>query len=162
VVTSPFAAGTLYINYWATGKGASPSEGGDDLYRGTTGESRTLDPYSTLKAVRYWQSACLPTTRTTAVGVCLPYCFFMPDVSMVGYLANAQIGAAVYNAVHTYLGPLLLGAYSVSTDHRTPLLLALIWVAHIGLDRMLGFGLKYPTEFKDTHLSARRHAYILK
>ena len=88
--------------------------------------------------------------------------FLMPDVSMVGYLANAQIGAAVYNAVHTYLLPLLLGVYSVSTDHRTPLLLALIWLAHIGLDRMLGFGLKYPTEFKDTHLSARRHAYILK
>ena len=88
--------------------------------------------------------------------------FLMPDVFMVGYLANAQIGAAVYNAVHTYLGPLLLGAYSVSTDHRTPLLLALIWLAHIGLDRMLGFGLKYPTEFKDTHLRARRHAYILK
>ena len=86
----------------------------------------------------------------------------MPDVSMVGYLANARIGAAVYNAVHTYLLPLLLGVYSVSTDHRTPLLLALIWLAHIGLDRMLGFGLKCPTEFKDTHLSARRHAYILK
>jgi hypothetical protein len=90
------------------------------------------------------------------------FLFLMPDVSMVGYLANAQIGAVVYNAVHTYLGPLLLGAYSVSTDHRTPLLLALIWVAHIGLDRMLGFGLKYPTEFKDTHLGERRHAYILK
>ena len=59
--------------------------------------------------------------------------FLMPDVSMVGYLANAQIGAAVYNAVHTYLGPLLLGTYSVSTDHRTALLLALIWLAHIGL-----------------------------
>ena len=88
--------------------------------------------------------------------------FLMPDVSMVGYVANAQIGAAVYNAVHSYLGPLLLGAYSVSTDHRTALLLVLIWIAHIGLDRMPGFGLKYPTEFKDTHLSARRHAYILK
>ena len=47
--------------------------------------------------------------------------FLMPDVSMVGYLANAQIGAAVYKAVHIYLGPPLLGAYSVSTDHRTPL-----------------------------------------
>jgi hypothetical protein len=64
--------------------------------------------------------------------------FLMPDVSMVGYLAHAQIGAAVYNAVHT------------------PLLLALIWVAHIGLDRMLGFGLKYPTQFKDTHLAPTR------
>lgn len=47
--------------------------------------------------------------------------------------------------------------YSVGTGHRMTLLLALIWTAHIGLDRMLGFGLKYPTRFKDTHLDAERH-----
>ena len=84
--------------------------------------------------------------------------FLVPDVSMVGYLSDARLGALLYNAVHTYIGPLLLGSYGIATDHRTPLLLALVWVAHIGLDRALGFGLKYPTEFKDTHLGLRRHA----
>ena len=88
--------------------------------------------------------------------------FLVPDVSIIGYFANARIGALVYNAVHTYIGPLFLGTYGIATDHRLPLLLALVWVAHIGLDRALGFGLKYPTEFKDTHLGARRHAYIPK
>lgn len=88
--------------------------------------------------------------------------FLLPDVSMIGYFANARIGALLYNAIHTYIGPFLLGTYAIATDHRTALLLALIWVAHIGLDRALGAGLKYPSEFKDTHLSTRRHAYIPK
>jgi len=88
--------------------------------------------------------------------------FLVPDVSMVGYFFNARIGALVYNAVHTYIGPLFLGTYGIATDRRTALLLVLVWAAHIGMDRALGFGLKYPTEFKDTHLSARRHAYLPK
>jgi hypothetical protein len=83
--------------------------------------------------------------------------FLVPDVSMVGYLANVRAGAAIYNAVHTYVGPLLLAVYSVGMAQRTTLLLALIWIAHIGLDRILGFGLKYPTRFKDTHLDPERH-----
>jgi len=88
--------------------------------------------------------------------------FLVPDVSMVGYFFNARKGALVYNAVHTYIGPLFLGTYGIATDRRTALLLALVWVAHIGMDRALGFGLKYPTEFKDTHLSPRRHGYFPK
>lgn len=86
--------------------------------------------------------------------------FLVPDLSMIGYVVNARIGAAVYNAAHTYIGPLLLGTYSILMDRQTALLLVLIWVAHISFDRLLGFGLKYPTEFKDTHLSARRHACL--
>ena len=86
--------------------------------------------------------------------------FLVPDASMIGYFANARFGATVYNAVHTYVGPLLMGAYGTATDHRTAVLLALVWAAHIGMDRAIGAGLKYPTEFKATHLSARRHAYL--
>ena len=83
--------------------------------------------------------------------------FFAPDLSMIGYAFNAKAGSVVYNAIHTCTGPLLLGAYSLAGDHRTALLVALIWIAHIGFDRMLGYGLKYPTRFKDTHLSPARH-----
>jgi Domain of unknown function (DUF4260) len=79
--------------------------------------------------------------------------FLVPDVSMIGYVVNARVGAAVYNAVHTYAGPVLLAVYSAATEHRGVLLIALIWIAHIGMDRMLGFGLKYATGFKDTHLN---------
>jgi hypothetical protein len=84
--------------------------------------------------------------------------FLEPDLSMIGYGANARVGAAMYNVVHTYVGPLALAGYSVWAGRNSALLVSLIWMAHIGLDRMLGFGLKYPTRFKDTHLNADRHA----
>jgi uncharacterized protein DUF4260 len=83
--------------------------------------------------------------------------FLTPDLSMIGYLANVRAGAAIYNAIHTYVGPLLLVGYSLGMAHHTTLLLSLIWTAHIGFDRLLGFGLKYPTRFKDTHLDPERH-----
>jgi hypothetical protein len=53
--------------------------------------------------------------------------------------------------------PLVAAGYGIGTNHQTVLALSLIWIAHIGFDRMLGFGLKYPTVFKDTHLNPERH-----
>lgn len=75
-----------------------------------------------------------------------------PDLFMLGYLVNVRAGTIVYNAVHTYVGPLFLAGFSASGIHAELLPYALIWMAHLGMDRMLGFGLKYPTSFKDTHL----------
>jgi len=75
-----------------------------------------------------------------------------PDVSMAGYLAGPRIGAACYDAVHTYVGPVVLGAIGVIAGADTASQIALIWLAHIGIDRALGYGLKYPSGFKDTHL----------
>ena len=76
--------------------------------------------------------------------------FLLPDVSFAGYLAGPRIGAAVYNMAHSYVGPLLLTAALLTTAAN--LMWALIWAAHIGFDRALGYGLKYPTAFADTHL----------
>lgn len=75
-----------------------------------------------------------------------------PDLAMVGYLAGPRVGAAAYNAFHTYLFPGLLAVIGLLTVSAIPLHIALIWFAHIGGDRMLGYGLKYTTAFKDTHL----------
>ncbi|MFC7165518.1 DUF4260 domain-containing protein [Halospeciosus flavus] len=75
-----------------------------------------------------------------------------PDLSMVGYLVGERVGAAAYNAVHTYVGPLVLGAVGVWGDHRLALLVALVWAGHVGADRAVGYGLKYATGFGDTHL----------
>ena len=78
--------------------------------------------------------------------------FLWPDIFMLGYLANVRLGASLYNLAHTEVFPLVLAGLSL-TLHRTALLpFALIWMAHIGFDRMMGYGLKYPTFFKDTHL----------
>jgi hypothetical protein len=79
--------------------------------------------------------------------------FLAPDLSMAGYFGGVRLGAIMYNAIHTYLGPFVLAVYSTLTGHPALLPIALIWIAHIGFDRLLGFGLKYPTNFKDTHLS---------
>lgn len=78
--------------------------------------------------------------------------FFAPDVSMVGYFINPRAGAHLYNAAHTYLAPALLALAGLSV--AAPLLysLALIWAAHIGFDRVLGYGLKYSVTFGATHL----------
>jgi hypothetical protein len=75
-----------------------------------------------------------------------------PDLSMVGYLAGSRIGAAAYDAAHTYALPVALAAIGVIVDGETARQLALIWLTHIGVDRAVGYGLKYPTNFKDTHL----------
>jgi hypothetical protein len=75
-----------------------------------------------------------------------------PDISMVGYLGGVKIGASIYNLVHTLIGPLLLIGFSLLTARNSLLAYGLIWTAHIGMDRVMGFGLKYPTNFKDTHL----------
>jgi len=76
----------------------------------------------------------------------------VPDLAMLGYLWGTQLGAVCYNLVHTLVGPFLIVAYAYLTKSLWLLPYALIWTAHIGLDRMLGFGLKYPTRFGDTHL----------
>jgi hypothetical protein len=75
-----------------------------------------------------------------------------PDLSMLGYLAGNSVGAAVYNLFHTYPLPAALSLYGLLGANPLALSLGLIWLAHIGADRMLGFGLKYATRFKDTHL----------
>ena len=78
--------------------------------------------------------------------------FFVPDLCMLGYLAGPRLGAAIYNVAHTYALPIIL-AISLTALHRPDWVwLPVVWIAHIGLDRMLGYGLKYPTQFKDTHL----------
>ncbi|MGH3088713.1 MAG: DUF4260 domain-containing protein [Rubrobacteraceae bacterium] len=75
-----------------------------------------------------------------------------PDVSMLGYLAGVRTGAVVYNVFHAYPLPALLALFGVFSGGGLVLSLALIWFAHIGMDRVIGYGLKYPTGFKNTHL----------
>ena len=75
-----------------------------------------------------------------------------PDLAMVGYRFGPTAGAAAYNAAHAYLGPAALGALGLALAAPLAQALALIWLAHIGLDRALGYGLKYATGFGHTHL----------
>jgi hypothetical protein len=76
----------------------------------------------------------------------------VPDVSMAGYVRRNRIGATIYNLGHTYVFPAVLGLFGVLASNRVALAAALIWAAHVGMDRALGYGLKYATGFKETHL----------
>jgi hypothetical protein len=78
--------------------------------------------------------------------------FFAPDLGFLGYLAGPRIGAIVYNALHTKIAPMALAIAGLVVFWPLAGTLALIWFAHIGFDRMLGYGLKYGTSFGDTHL----------
>ena len=82
--------------------------------------------------------------------------FLAPDLFMLGYLINTRIGTALYNLVHTLTAPCLMLAVGLLTAEISAINLAILWAAHIGFDRLLGFGLKYPTHFKDSHLQRVR------
>src|SRR5687768_983896 len=79
--------------------------------------------------------------------------FLAPDLSMFGYLWGKKAGAGFYNSVHTYIGPFLLWLVGYFGNQPALLPLCVIWIAHIGLDRLLGYGFKYESDFKDTHLN---------
>jgi hypothetical protein len=78
--------------------------------------------------------------------------FLAPDLSFLGYLAGPRPGAILYNAAHSYLAPMALMTTGFALSSPLVLSIAMIWLAHIGLDRALGFGLKYFAGFVFTHL----------
>ncbi|SEM21461.1 protein of unknown function [Bosea lupini] len=85
--------------------------------------------------------------------------FFTPDVSMLGYLANRRIGAWGYNLAHNYVAPAALGLLGWAMALPMFYGMALIWVGHIGFDRLVGYGLKYPAAFGATHLGWKGGRY---
>ena len=77
----------------------------------------------------------------------------VPDLSLLAYLIGPRAGATSYNIVHSDIGPFALAAAAMlGLLPAAALPLALIWGAHVGMDRAAGYGLKYPAAFRDTHL----------
>src|SRR5688572_2533633 len=87
-----------------------------------------------------------------------------PDLSMFGLLAGYRVGSRVYNVAHTYTLPLALGTVAWLTGTGWLVIVALVWIAHIGVDRALGYGLRYPLIEQATHLGwvgkAKRRAGV--
>lgn len=75
-----------------------------------------------------------------------------PDLVFILYALNKRAGIVAYNLVHSYSLPLVLLAWAIISANGVGLSLAPIWLAHIGMDRTVGYGLKYADNFKDTHL----------
>lgn len=78
-----------------------------------------------------------------------------PDLSMGGYFVNPRFGSLTYNVIHTYGLPLGLGGFGIWADARFAILVSLVWAGHIGADRTVGYGLKFDSGFKNTHLSTQ-------
>ncbi len=81
-----------------------------------------------------------------------PALLFVPDIFMIGYVRNTAIGAFLYNAGHSYFLPSLL--VLLGWHHPLTLAIGLIWLGHVGWDRLFGYGLKYDSSFKHTHLGS--------
>lgn len=75
-----------------------------------------------------------------------------PDLSALGYLAGPRVGAVTYNLVHNWALPAALAILAIVGHALWPMQAAAVLAAHVGFDRALGYGLKLPTGFQDTHL----------
>jgi hypothetical protein len=78
--------------------------------------------------------------------------FLAPDLSFAGYLAGPKVGAFAYNFAHSLVGALAVLALGLILSMPLVTIAGIIWAAHIGFDRALGYGLKYEVGFRYTHL----------
>ena len=83
-----------------------------------------------------------------------PALLFVPDIFMLGYLMNARLGALLYNVGHSYLAPTVTVLAGWRASSLLTMAIGIIWLGHVGLDRFLGYGLKYDNNFKTTHLGS--------
>ena len=82
----------------------------------------------------------------------MPLTLLFPDVTMIGYLRGARFGSSLYNLGHSTPPPAAIVAIGWWQDKSLVVALGLVWLAHIGVDRLLGYGLKYEDHFQHTHL----------
>jgi hypothetical protein len=82
----------------------------------------------------------------------VPALLFLPDLVMAGYARSSRVGAITYNLAHSYPLPAVVGALGLWQDSVLPQAVALLWFAHVGMDRCLGYGLKHDDSFTHTHL----------
>lgn len=78
--------------------------------------------------------------------------FLAPDLSLIGYVGGPRWGSALYNVIHTSTLPAIAVAYGLLAQTPSAVTIGAVWLAHIGLDRLIGYGLKYASGFTETHL----------
>ena len=140
------------IRYTAAFKGTRPmTDMANDETTGTvSGGVKTL---LRLEGLVLFAGATLVYSRSDAPWWLYAVLFLAPDLSFLGYLAGPKIGAWAYNAVHSTLAPIAIFlAIKLGSISAYFFPIALIWLAHIGFDRTVGYGLKYERGFGFTHL----------
>jgi hypothetical protein len=81
-----------------------------------------------------------------------PALLLVPDIFMLGYLRNTKLGSIIYNLGHSYPAAAVVTVLGFLLTSPLTIAIGAIWFGHIGWDRMFGYGLKYATSFKHTHL----------
>ncbi len=117
------------------------------------GSVRNVQGFLRLEGLAVAALSLLFFARTGASWWLFAALWLLPDLSMLGYLHGPELGARIYNAIHSYVTPATLALAALLLGSPSLLPYALIWMNHIGIDRLLGYGLKYPDGFKFTHLS---------
>jgi Domain of unknown function (DUF4260) len=107
-----------------------------------------LEGLALLLAVLY---GYVKVSHFEAWGLCI-FLLFLPDISIIGYAVSTRVGAILYNLAHSLILPLFVFSVWLASPRRIILYFALMWLAHVGMDRALGYGLKYDDDFKHTHL----------
>jgi hypothetical protein len=135
----------------ASDHGPASSDGGRQPENpGVTGKPRL---WLRAEGLTLFATALLLYATTHQPWWLVPAVILLPDLFMVGYLGGSRLGAAVYNVGHSYPLPALMSLAGLAGHHPLVLALGLLWLAHIGMDRLAGFGLKYDSGFQRTHLS---------
>lgn len=120
-----------------------------DVAQGVTGGPRLL---LRLEGLTLFAGAVMAFSMTEQPWWLFAALILVPDLSMLGYLAGSRVGAVAYNAVHVTFGPIVLTVVGLMFGDLPVLGVAMIWLAHIGIDRAIGYGLKYGKGFGFTHL----------
>ena len=81
-----------------------------------------------------------------------PLLLLVPDVSAAGYLRGPRVGAILYNVVHDLATGVGVAGLGLAIGSVPLAAAGEILVAHSGMDRAAGYGLKLPDAFKHTHL----------
>ena len=90
------------------------------------------------------------------------YCFFVPDLAVILYLKNSQLGGLAYNTTHFLGFPIILAVIAFGIGFRPLEMISLIWISHLAFDRMLGWGLKFEDSFFNTHMGRKAFPFVHK
>lgn len=105
-----------------------------------------------LEGLLFFTTALLLYQQISGNWLVFALLILIPDVSMIGYLKSKQLGARIYNLGHNYILAFAVLVYGFLAADNFIVSLGLILTAHVGMDRFFGFGLKYSSNFKDTHI----------
>ncbi|GAA3934253.1 hypothetical protein GCM10022209_30800 [Chitinophaga oryziterrae] len=84
-----------------------------------------------------------------------PILLMLPDLGMLGYAVDPEVGAVSYNLVHFKGVGIAIGLYGLAKGNRNLMLAGIILLAHACMDRAIGAGLKYPDSFWHTNLGSK-------